>query len=284
MTLKLWLRTIRIQTLVASVIPIVLFHVLILHNISYIIFFSSLLSALCIQIATNLFNDLHDFESGVDTDERKGPKRALQLGVLSRQEYLDLTLCFFIFAALFGVPLVIQGGSTVLVCGILSLVFAYGYTGGLIRLSQRGIAEPFVIAFFGIIPIYILCHLYGVQFGLYECAIGFICGVFSTLLLAINNLRDFESDKRAMKNTPVVRFGELFGKIEILFLVYFIFFLTCNFFSEKIIYFIPTFALLMIVSFISVISSQKKLLPKTLKFAAISYLLWCVCAMYVEVF
>ena len=47
---------------------------------------------------------------------------------------------------------------------------------------------------------------------------GLQVGLLATVLLAVNNLRDFEQDRKANKKTLVVRFGSSFGQFEILFL------------------------------------------------------------------
>ena len=44
---------------------------------------AALLGAFLIQIATNFANDMFDFEKGADTEERLGPTRTAQAGLLS---------------------------------------------------------------------------------------------------------------------------------------------------------------------------------------------------------
>ena len=68
----------RPKTLMAAVLPVSLATVLtyaIDESFNYILFGSIILSTLCIQIATNLFNDAIDNKKGADTDKRIGPKR-----------------------------------------------------------------------------------------------------------------------------------------------------------------------------------------------------------------
>lgn len=60
------------------------------------------LSAICIQIATNLFNDAGDFERGGDGPDRLGPKRAAASGLLTPNEIKRAAFGCFALAALGG--------------------------------------------------------------------------------------------------------------------------------------------------------------------------------------
>lgn len=273
MNFILWLKTIRVQTLVASIIPIALTHILIIHGYDIVVLVCSILSALSIQIATNLFNDLHDFESGVDTGVKK--ERALQLGLIGKNKFTDITICFFIVAALFGIPLVIKGGFLILFIGLASLICAHGYTGGILRLSQRGIAESFVMLFFGIIPVFVMCRLSMVQFNKEALALGVLCGAFSCILLVVNNLRDVTTDERAKKKTLVVRCGVNFGRLELLFLSAVVFLISFIFFPVYVVFLLPSLIILTISSVYGVCFAATKKMNVSLKLTAIAYLAWC---------
>ena len=68
---------------------------------------AALVAALLIQVGSNFANDLFDFEKGADTDERIGPARVTQLGLLSpRQMRLGTAV---VFAAAAGVGLARPG-------------------------------------------------------------------------------------------------------------------------------------------------------------------------------
>ncbi|MBL9133879.1 MAG: prenyltransferase, partial [Verrucomicrobiaceae bacterium] len=53
----------------------------------------------------------------------------------------------------------------------------------------------------------------------YGLVAGLQIGCLSTVLIAINNLRDVEEDRRSGKNTLAVRFGIGFARIEIALLI-----------------------------------------------------------------
>ena len=95
----------RPKTLMAAVLPVSLATVLAYastESFNSILFGSIILSALCIQIATNLFNDALDSKKGADTDQRIGPKRMASSGILSPQSLIiaGLTFCFMAITCL----------------------------------------------------------------------------------------------------------------------------------------------------------------------------------------
>ncbi|MBR5330547.1 MAG: 1,4-dihydroxy-2-naphthoate octaprenyltransferase [Akkermansia sp.] len=172
------------------------------------------LSCACIQIACNFFNDAIDATKNADTDQRQGPRRITASGDMSPTA-VKLWGCFFLVAAAaFGVPLILAQGWPVLLIGIPSLFFAYGYTGGPWPLAYHGLGELFVLLFFGLVAV---VGTVFVQIGwqpgfleVYCCAIvlGVQCGLLSCLLIEVNNIRDRKEDATTGKRTLAVRWGE----------------------------------------------------------------------------
>lgn len=172
------------------------------------------LSCACIQIACNFFNDAIDATKNADTEKRQGPRRITASGDMSSLA-VKLWGCFFLAAAAaFGVPLILAQGWPVLLIGIPSLFFAYGYTGGPWPLAYHGLGELFVLLFFGLVAV---VGTVFVQIGwqpgyleVYLCAIvlGVQCGLLSCLLIEVNNIRDRKEDSTTGKRTLAVRWGE----------------------------------------------------------------------------
>lgn len=184
---------------------------------SWPLFWCTLLSCLCIQVATNLFNDAIDHSKGADTERRLGPRRVTASGMLKPGTVLVGALGFCLAAALIAIPMVAARGWPVVAIGLVSLFFAYGYTGGPFPLAYRGMGEGFVILFFGFVAV---SGSHFVQTGEWGGAetlrLGLQCGLYSSVLIAVNNLRDVEEDRGSGKRTLAVRFGEGFARIEIL--------------------------------------------------------------------
>jgi 1,4-dihydroxy-2-naphthoate octaprenyltransferase len=176
--------------------------------------FAALLGALMIQIGANFANDVFDFERGADTDDRIGPPRAAQLGLLTPRQMKIGTAVAFGSAALVGIYLVGIGGWPIAMIGLLSIAAGLAYTGGPFAFGYHGFGDIAVFAFFGIIAV---CGTYYVQ-ALSLPPIVFAgslpIGAFATAVLVVNNLRDVDTDRSAGKRTLAVRFGRRMARFE----------------------------------------------------------------------
>lgn len=216
--MKAWLLASRPKTLTAAFIPVLAATALAYAQgveIQWWVSIFCLTSALCIQIATNFINDLIDFDKGADTHERIGPTRVTQSGLISRKKLITATVLVLILAVLTGAPLVYWGGWPIMVIGLISIFMAYSYTGGPFPLAYLGLGDFFVIIFFGLIAVGGVFYLLTKDFNLSALILGLQIGLFSTVLIAINNLRDIHQDRKVNKKTIPVRFGARFARFEI---------------------------------------------------------------------
>ncbi len=219
-----WVLAARPKTLPAALVPVwvgsvpVLFGDLPGVEFSWLVFFSTLSGAILIQIATNLFNDAIDAEKGADTEERVGPRRATASGLLSREAVLRGAVAVCLVAVVTAIPLILRHGWVPVAIGGTAFALAYAYTGGPFPLAYRGLGELFVILFFGFVAV---MGTYYMQTGAWYGHPGWLAalqvGCYSTVLIAINNLRDHVQDRKVGKRTLAVRFGVTFGRWEIAF-------------------------------------------------------------------
>ena len=206
--MKALLLAARPKTLPAAVVPVWLGCVLAYHlkdTWSPFLAICTLLSAICIQIATNLFNDAIDAQKGSDTEKRLGPVRVTAGGLLSSKTVFTWAGVFLALSCLFGLPLVFERGWIIIAIGLPSLYLSYGYTGGKFPLAYLGLGELFVFLFFGLVS---TMGTYFVQTGEWNaqsCLLGAIVGWLSCFLIGINNLRDAEEDSSTGKRTLTVR-------------------------------------------------------------------------------
>lgn len=220
--MKHWLFAFRPKTLTAAVVPIFVGTSLVAamgYPLKWWISACALLASLFIQIGTNLINDAMDFKKGADTHERIGPSRITQQGHANFKTVYSLGLLFFALALALGIPLVVAGGWPIVGIGILSLICGYAYTGGPFPLAYRGLGDLFVILFFGIIAVSGLTYLQTSEWHTEALLAGLQVGCLATVLIAINNFRDVEGDRKANKRTLAVRFGPTFVRAEIAALI-----------------------------------------------------------------
>jgi len=184
---------------------------------------AALLGAFLIQIATNFANDMFDFQKGADTEERLGPTRAAQAGLLTVKQLRRGIIVTFALALGTGIYLTAIAGPVVVVIGLASMAAGLAYTGGPFPLAYNGLGDVFVMLFFGFVAV---CGTAFVQ-ALFVPDIAWLAsipiGALATAILVVNNVRDYEGDARAGKTTLVVRFGREGGVREyglLLFVAY----------------------------------------------------------------
>ena len=172
-------------------------------------------STLALQIATNFFNDALDFRQGKDTAARLGPVRITASGAARPETVMIAGWLTLAIAITLSLPLIVARGLPIVLIGIPSLYFCYGYTGGPMPLAYRGLGELFVILFFGLIAVTGSAFVQSGEWMVGGMVGGLQIGCLSTVLIAINNLRDQAEDLQTGKRTLAVRFGQRFAKIEI---------------------------------------------------------------------
>lgn len=216
--LKVWILAIRPKTLTAAIAPILVGTALV-KGTGFPVYLSrsflALFCALLIQIGTNLINDASDFEKGADTAARLGPQRVTQSGLLKASQVMKSGLFCFLLAAVFAIPLLYWGGWPILVIGVLSLFAGYAYTAGPYPLAYLGLGDLFVLIFFGWIAVGGIYFLHTGEWNFLAWVAGTQVGLLGTVLIAINNFRDSETDILAQKMTLAVRFGSRFARAEI---------------------------------------------------------------------
>ncbi len=214
-----WLLAARPKTLPAAVVPVaagaMLAHAL-TGQVALALVLCALAGSICIQIATNFFNDALDHRKGADTAARLGPTRVTASGLLSARAVMVLGALFLAAACAFSVPTIAARGWAIVAIGLPSLYFAFGYTGGPWPLAYRGLGELFVLLFFGLVAVSGTVFVATGQWWWGPSLwLGLQVGFLSTALIAINNMRDVAEDRTTGKNTLAVRFGEGFARAEI---------------------------------------------------------------------
>jgi 1,4-dihydroxy-2-naphthoate polyprenyltransferase len=218
---KPWIQTIRPKTLTIGFMPVFSGTLLAYSRgvpMQWSLALFAWIVALFVQTGSHLINDALDFKRGADTDDRIGPARATQLGLLSFKQAYGGGLGCLALALLFGIPLIQVGGLPILMMLLASVTAAYCYTGGPLPLAYTGLSELFVVIFYGWVCSGAAYYVQGHSYDSAPFLLGLQVGLLSNIMLTINNCRDRLGDARVNKRTLAVRFGETFGKAEITFM------------------------------------------------------------------
>jgi len=173
------------------------------------------LTTVCLQILSNLSNELGDVLRGTDTDERQGPAYGLNSGEMTMPQMRWLIRAFVALCCIFGAAMVWVSYGTffcwaamgLLVLGACAIWAAMHYTLGKNPYGYRGLGDIFVFIFFGLVSVlgafFVCCHRLD-SWALVLPAAGI--GFFSVGVLNINNIRDMKTDA-ANRVTMALRLG-----------------------------------------------------------------------------
>jgi len=181
---------------------------------------AALVGAILIQIGTNLANDYSDWARGADTEDRLGPTRVTQAGLLSPRDVRRGAGIALGLAFVLGIYLVAVGGWPIVWIGLASLVCAVAYTGGPFPLAYNYLGDLFVFLFFGLVAV---GGTYWVQAGALTPAVllvGSGVGALATAILVVNNLRDRETDIRVGKRTLATLLGVRGSRFQYILLLF----------------------------------------------------------------
>ncbi len=175
----------------------------------------SLLTALLLQILSNLSNDYGDAQSGIDLEGRVGPQRAVGSGEITAAAMRRAVIVMAILAFASGIKLLMEayprlqtnGFVLMLAIGIASIAAAIGYTMGKRPYGYSGLGDLSVFVFFGLVGV---GGSYAMHSGTVSAEIvlpATAVGLLSVGVINMNNMRDVQGDARGGKRTMVVRFG-----------------------------------------------------------------------------
>ena len=212
-----WISAFRLRTLPLAVAGIILGSFLAVSDLKYnwSIILLALLTAVLLQILSNLANDYGDFSKGTDNEHRVGPTRALQSGEINQSEMKSALIITSVITLTSGILLLwVSFGTDKLLyaivffsIGILAIWAAIKYTVGKSAYGYQGFGDLFVFLFFGwvsVVGIYFL-QVQSIEFKIFLP--GTAMGFLSAGVLNLNNLRDIVNDKASDKITLAVKLG-----------------------------------------------------------------------------
>ena len=177
------------------------------------------LTTVFLQVLSNLANDYGDGVKGTDNDSRIGPVRAIQSGIISRNEMkLGIVLCALITLAS-GITLLVLALKMnwifygMLSIGFLGIAAAIKYTIGKNAFGYKGLGDLFVFIFFGIVGVLGTSYLQAGSIEWIELLPATAIGLLCTGVLNLNNMRDHKNDRDSGKHTFVVAIGYSSAKV-----------------------------------------------------------------------
>ena len=173
------------------------------------------LTTVCLQILSNLSNELGDVLHGTDTDDRRGPKYSLNAGEMTIPQMKWLIGLAVVFCVGFGLAMIrtsfgrlfTMDGICLMMLGAAAISGAMKYTLGRNPYGYRGLGDLAVFVFFGLVAVlgayFVTTHAVPAwPLFLPAAAIGF----FSVGVLNVNNIRDMKTDA-ATRTTVALQLG-----------------------------------------------------------------------------
>lgn len=208
------LRTMRAAFFPASAIPVIgaaAYHYHIHSTFRLLYFFLHLFCVVCFHAASNVMNDYDDYRSGCDEMNRDyifpftGGSRMIQEGIVSPDYLRKLAIVLFGLGTLSGLILTFLVHYSVAIFFPPALIGGYLYTR---FFAKHGVGEFIIFLHFGILTTLSAFYVQSLNINTGVLLLSVINGMFVVNILLINEFPDSDADKRAGKNTLVVRFGE----------------------------------------------------------------------------
>ncbi|MFA5444347.1 MAG: 1,4-dihydroxy-2-naphthoate octaprenyltransferase [Bacteroidales bacterium] len=185
---------------------------------SWNLFIFLLLTAVLLQILSNLSNELGDWKKG--TDHRQPGRKALSLqsGKLTEKQLVRAIVVILILAAGSGLVLIYLAFGTYkglmpvvfLGIGACALTASVLYSTGKKPYGYRGLGDISVFLFFGLAGVSGSYYIYTGSPDPEILLVATAMGLLATAVLNVNNIRDYENDKRFGKNTFAIVLSRVF--------------------------------------------------------------------------
>lgn len=206
---KLMWKMTRPHTLTATFAPVILGTVMAMSvtKIDWVMFLAMMFACLCLQIATNLFNEYYDFKRGLDTAESVGIGGGIVRHGLQPKNVIAVALALYVIAAIIGVYICMNSSYWLVVIGLFGMAVGYLYTGGPLPIAYTPFGELFsgvlMGAGFVLISYFIQTDAITLNSVLISLPIAILVGAINMS----NNIRDIEEDIVGGRRTLPILLG-----------------------------------------------------------------------------
>lgn len=209
-----YVKSMRLRTLPLSLAGVCLGIMLAMadYRIDWKVALLIMLTTICLQVLSNISNELGDTLSGVDGEDRNGPQYSLGEGGLTVPEMKRFIAVMAVACALSGLLMLQASFGTLFAIEPLCLVAlgaaaiggAIKYTLGKNPYGYRGLGDISVFIFFGLVSVL------GSYFVAAHTILSWIIvlpavalGCFCVAVLNVNNIRDMKTDAGIRVTTPL---------------------------------------------------------------------------------
>ena len=201
-----WIIGARVKTLPAAISP-VLVGTALATEFNWVNALLALIVSLSLQISVNYANDYSDGIRGTDSN-RVGPIRLVGSGLATAKSVKQAMFVSFSVAAIAGLILALQTSYWLLLVGAISILAAWGYTGGKKPYGYFGFGEVSVFLFFGVVATVGSYFIQTQKISGQSVLLSIPVGALACAILVMNNLRDLPLDAQVGKRTFSVRIGD----------------------------------------------------------------------------
>ena len=221
-----YITSLRLRTLPLSVAGIILgsglAYNLSTFNFQLSTFLLAVLTALCLQILSNLSNELGDALKGTDADQHGRQAYGLQAGTITMQQMKRMIILFVLLSVLFGTALIgvafwatpytvhctpYTNTLIFLLLGALAIIGAIKYTLGKHSYGYMGLGDLGVFLFFGLLSTMGAYYLQTQTLTWEVFWAGVAVGLPCVGVLNLNNIRDMNNDRAHHKRTFACALG-----------------------------------------------------------------------------
>ncbi len=220
MKARAWIQALRLKFLPQGLMP-VLIGTAIAYRAKGIFdptfFILAFFGMMLVQFGLTMLDDWHDYMRGTDTTKTveknpySGGSGVLTDGTITPREMLTVVGLFYLIAAAIGLYLTLQRGAMVLYITVAGFFTSIFYSLKPFQFAYKGYGEFMMLLGYGPIITLGAYYVQAQELTVQAFLGGLLPGMLMWTMIIVNQIPDYEEDKRNNKRNLVVRFGKETG-------------------------------------------------------------------------